>query len=128
MGFGAIAANYRLLRRHTVAKVTCMTRRSPTGASRRRGRPTASTREQALDASMRLFWERGYEGTSFAELVAEMRIGHATFYSAFGSTEELYREATERYVTEYVSRISRNARRNASRSNTRSFVCRDLMQ
>jgi AcrR family transcriptional regulator len=79
-----------------------MTRQSPTGASRRRGRPTAYTREQALDAAMRLFWERGYEGTSFAELVAAMRIGHATFYGAFGSKEELYRVATERYVTEYA--------------------------
>jgi AcrR family transcriptional regulator len=79
-----------------------MTGQSPTRASRRRGRPAAYTREQALDAAMRLFWERGYEGTSFAELVAAMRIGHATFYSAFGSKEELYREATERYVTEYA--------------------------
>jgi AcrR family transcriptional regulator len=51
---------------------------------------------------MSLFWERGYDGTSFAELVAAMRIGHATFYSAFGSKEELYREATERYVTQYA--------------------------
>jgi AcrR family transcriptional regulator len=70
--------------------------------ARRRGRPAAHTREQALDAAMRLFWERGYEGTSFAELVAAMRIGHATFYSEFGNKEELYREAAKHYVKEYA--------------------------
>jgi AcrR family transcriptional regulator len=79
-----------------------MTHQSPTAAPRRRGRPAAHTRDQALDAATRLFWERGYEGTSFADLVAAMRIGHTTFYSEFGNKEELYREAAKHYVKEYA--------------------------
>ena len=67
-----------------------MTHQSPTAAPRRRGRPAAHTRDQALDAATRLFWERGYEGTSFADLVAAMRIGHTTFYSEFGNKEGLF--------------------------------------
>ena len=76
---------------------------SPTGTLRRRGRPATYTREEALDAATRLFWERGYEGTSFSELVAAMRIGHTTFYSEFGNKEELYREAAKHYIKEYAA-------------------------
>jgi AcrR family transcriptional regulator len=79
-----------------------MTHQSPTAPLRRRGRPAAHTRDQALDAATRLFWERGYEGTSFADLVAAMRIGHTTFYSEFGNKEDLYREAAKHYVKEYA--------------------------
>ncbi|PRY38780.1 TetR family transcriptional regulator [Umezawaea tangerina] len=46
---------------------------------------------------MRLFWERGYEGASMAELTAVMEIGSPSLYAAFGSKEALFREAVELY-------------------------------
>ena len=47
---------------------------------------------------MKLFWERGYEGSSFDDLIAVMGISPSSFYNSFGSKERLYQEATKSYV------------------------------
>ena len=64
---------------------------------RGRGRPAVFDRGAALNAAMKLFWERGYEGTSFDDLTAAMGISASSFYNSFGSKEELYCEATRTY-------------------------------
>jgi AcrR family transcriptional regulator len=66
-------------------------------AKRGRGRPAVFDRGAALNAAMKLFWERGYEGTSFDDLTAAMGISASSFYNSFGSKEELYCEATRTY-------------------------------
>src|ERR1700754_814895 len=65
---------------------------------RGRARPAAFDRCAALNAAMKLFWERGYEGTSFDDLTAAMGISASSFYNSFGSKEELYCEATRSYL------------------------------
>jgi AcrR family transcriptional regulator len=60
---------------------------------RRRGRPRTFDCAAALDAAMRLFWRHGYEGTSIADLTKATGVTPPTLYAAFGSKEELYREA-----------------------------------
>ena len=65
---------------------------------RGRGRPAVFDRARALQAAMKLFWERGYEGTSFDELIAAMGISASSFYNSFGSKEALYCEATQTYI------------------------------
>ncbi len=66
-----------------------------------RGRPRSFNREQALDAAMRVFWAKGFGGTSIADLTAAMGIASPSLYAAFGSKEALYAEALERYETVY---------------------------
>jgi AcrR family transcriptional regulator len=66
-------------------------------ARRGRGRPRTFDRVEAIDQAMRLFWERGYEGASFDELLGAMRISPSSFYSAFGSKLNLYYEAMDHY-------------------------------
>lgn len=62
-----------------------------------RGRPRNFDREQALDAAMLLFWEKGYSATSISELCSVMDIGSPSLYAAFTSKESLYVEAMKRY-------------------------------
>ena len=66
-------------------------------AKRGRGRPAVFDRAKALNQAMKLFWERGYEGTSFDDLIAAMGISASSFYNSFGSKEALYCEATHTY-------------------------------
>jgi AcrR family transcriptional regulator len=65
---------------------------------RGRGRPAVFDRDIALREAMKLFWERGYEGTSFDDLIAAMGISASSFYNSFGSKEALYCEATRSYL------------------------------
>jgi len=68
------------------------------GTKRGRGRPPVFDRDAALEKAMKLFWERGYQGTSFDDLIAAMGISASSFYNSFGSKEELYCEATQSYL------------------------------
>ena len=63
------------------------------------GRPREFDREAALRKARDVFWSRGYEGTSMADLVAALGIASARIYAAFGSKEELFREAISLYET-----------------------------
>lgn len=67
---------------------------------RGRGRPPKLDRQAALRDAMTLFWENGYEGTTFDDLIGKMSISPSSFYNAFGSKEQLYREATECFVAD----------------------------
>lgn len=67
---------------------------------RTRGRPKTFDRSVALHQALKLFWERGYIGTSFDDLIGAMGISPSSFYNSFGSKERLYREATEAYAAQ----------------------------
>jgi AcrR family transcriptional regulator len=63
----------------------------------RRGRPLSFDREAALDRAMHVFWERGYEAASVADLTSAMGITPPSLYTAFGDKERLFLEAIEAY-------------------------------
>ena len=64
----------------------------------KRGRPRSFDRETALRRAVDVFWAQGYEGATLSDLQAAMGgIGAPSFYAAFGSKEELFREAVEMY-------------------------------
>jgi AcrR family transcriptional regulator len=65
--------------------------------ARARGRPRAFDREAALEQATRLFWVKGFEATSIADLTQAMGIGSPSLYAAFGSKEALYAEALQYY-------------------------------
>lgn len=53
--------------------------------------------DAALRAALELFWERGYEATSMADLVEHMGIARASIYATFGDKRSLYLRALDRY-------------------------------
>ncbi|KIH99168.1 TetR family transcriptional regulator [Streptomonospora alba] len=65
-----------------------------------RGRPRQFDRTAALRMAMVLFWEHGYEGTSLSALTSAMGITSTSLYAAFGSKEQVFREAVELYSSD----------------------------
>ncbi|HEV7307093.1 TetR/AcrR family transcriptional regulator [Ensifer sp.] len=62
-----------------------------------RGRPRSFSREQALKNAMHLFWDRGYDNTSLADLTRAMGLNPPSLYAAFGSKAQLFIEAVDFY-------------------------------
>ena len=57
-----------------------------------------ATRDRLIDAARYLFWERGFAGTSMAELLAHAEVNSGSFYHFFDSKEALLREVLEGYL------------------------------
>jgi AcrR family transcriptional regulator len=91
---------------------------------RGRGRPRTFDRADALAQAMKLFWERGFEGASFHELISVMGISPSSFYNSFGSKERLFREATGAYLA--ISHARFEAELNADTDTKSAF--RNLLQ
>ncbi|WP_369258991.1 TetR/AcrR family transcriptional regulator [Streptomyces sp. R35] len=53
--------------------------------------------DAALQSALELFWRRGYEATSMADLVEHLGVGRASIYATFGNKHELYLKALDRY-------------------------------
>ncbi len=61
------------------------------------GRPLAFDPEKALEAALRVFWRKGYEGTALSDLTEVMGINRPSIYATFGNKEALFRKALDRY-------------------------------
>jgi TetR/AcrR family transcriptional repressor of nem operon len=61
------------------------------------GRKSTFDHGLALERAMRLFWAKGYGGTSVRDLLKVMKIGESSFYYLFGSKRRLYLESLKRY-------------------------------
>lgn len=61
--------------------------------------------DKVLDAALCLFWRKGYEGTSYADLTAAAGVERPALYAAFGNKEALFRRALARYDERYLDYI-----------------------
>lgn len=66
-------------------------------------RPREFDTDKVLDALQDVFWERGYEGTSYAHITAATGLKKGSLYAAFGDKRSLYLEALAKYDTGNVS-------------------------
>ncbi|SEG89697.1 transcriptional regulator, TetR family [Thermomonospora echinospora] len=64
--------------------------------------------DAVLQKALELFWERGYEATSMADLVERLGIARASIYGTFGGKHALYLKALERYLeqSDVIERLS----------------------
>lgn len=86
--------------------MTAASRSLPAG-TRGRGRPRSFDRDAALSRALELFWKRGYEPVSVAELCTAMGINAPSLYAAFGSKAGLFLEAVNYYEQRYWTEPSR---------------------
>lgn len=61
------------------------------------GRTKEFVVEEALGKALKVFWDKGYEAASIADLSDGMGIQRASLYSTFGSKAELYEAALLEY-------------------------------
>jgi len=61
--------------------------------------------DKVLDAALCVFWRKGYEGTSYADLTEAAGVERPALYSAFGNKEALFRQALARYDERYLDYI-----------------------
>src|ERR1700692_3078296 len=66
--------------------------------NRKMGRPLGFAENEALEAAMRVFWEKGFEGSTLSDLTEAMGINRSSMYATFGDKEALFRLAMARYA------------------------------
>ena len=70
-----------------------------------KGRPRSFDEDQAIDAAMRVFWEKSFEGTTMTDLTDATGLSRSSIHAAFGSKEGLFLKAVERYRSEQMRYI-----------------------
>ncbi|PLW71812.1 TetR family transcriptional regulator [Streptomyces sp. SCUT-3] len=72
-----------------------------------RGRPREFDVDEAVDTALAVFWDRGYEGATLADLTDAIGIRRGSLYAAFGSKEALFDQVLLRYgetIARYIAR------------------------
>ncbi len=69
------------------------------------GRTKQYERTELLDRAVELFRLQGFNGTSTAELVAELGVNRKTMYAEFGSKQGLFEAVLERYSHKHLTAV-----------------------
>jgi len=70
--------------------------------------------DDALDAAIGVFWERGYQGASMTDLVAATGLQKGSLYKAFEDKHDLFMKSLARYLERGLSDLDRALRGAAS--------------
>ncbi|NND62380.1 MAG: TetR/AcrR family transcriptional regulator [Flavobacteriaceae bacterium] len=67
-------------------------------------------REKVIDQAKRVFWSKGYHGTSMQDLVDATQLNRSSIYNSFGSKMDLYKLTLESYARESAGIFSEVAK------------------
>jgi TetR/AcrR family transcriptional repressor of nem operon len=70
--------------------------------------------DQALEAAMQLFWQKGYQHTSVSELLDAMGINRWSMYETFGDKPQLFLKALLLYRQRWAAFIAEHLRAEGS--------------
>lgn len=71
----------------------------------RMSRPPEFDRSKALSQALTLFWRKGYQATSLADLLTAMQISRSSFYATFGDKRSLFIECLDQFSTRIRSML-----------------------
>lgn len=69
------------------------------------GRTKQYDRTELLDLAVELFRRQGYNGTSTAELVAELGVNRKSMYAEFGSKQQLFEAVLAHYSDKHLTQV-----------------------
>src|SRR6186713_1095320 len=73
-------------------------------------RPRGFDGDEAADGLLAAFWHHGYARTSIPSLTEATGLLPGSLYAAFGSKEDMFRVAVERYVAEIRAAVTSDRR------------------
>ena len=83
------------------------------------GRPAEYDKEHSLNAALAVFWRKGYEATSLADLCEAMGMSKSTLYAVFGDKRQLFLSAIRAY-SEDLAELRKGYELSAAPSNSSS--------
>jgi TetR/AcrR family transcriptional repressor of nem operon len=69
------------------------------------GRPAEYDKERSLNAALTVFWRKGYEATSLADLCEAMGMSKSTLYAVFGDKRQLFLSAIRAYSDDLLAEL-----------------------
>ena len=70
-------------------------------------RPREFDVDEALQAAMEAFWDRGFEATSLTDLMEATGLQKGSIYKAFGSKHEFFIQALTRYLDDIYRKMQK---------------------
>lgn len=70
-------------------------------------RTAVHTREESLEKALHLFWRQGFGATSLKDIERALDMRPGSIYATFGSKEDLFREALDRYAGRAMGELER---------------------
>ncbi|MXO81582.1 TetR family transcriptional regulator, partial [Paenibacillus sp. OT2-17] len=77
-------------------------------------RPREFDEDQALNAAMQIFWEKGFEATSLSDLTSKMGIQRPSINAAFGDKKQLFEAALRKYTQSHAAYVRSRLQSNSS--------------
>lgn len=71
-------------------------------------------RREVLESATRLFWQKGFHGTSTRDIQQATNLRPGSIYAAFGSKSGLFKEVLHFYADNMADQLSRNLSEHAS--------------